>query len=91
MKNKKKEDLHIRITPRDKEKIQKNASNHNMSLTEYITEAGLHGSVKEKDVINGAEACVAYREFMEYCIKKFGCDEEIIKKGDKIWDTIVRK
>ena len=62
-----------------------------MTITEYITETGLHGSVKDKDVINGAEAYVAYREFMEYCAEKFGCDAEIIGKGDEIWDTIVSK
>lgn len=78
------------MTPRNKEKIQKNAYKHNMTITQYLTELGLHGSIDE-DKINGAEAYVAYCEFKEYCIERFGCAEEIMKKGDEIWDTIVNK
>lgn len=62
-----------------------------MTVTAYMTEACLYGCVKEKDSINGAKAYVAYRELMEYFIGRFGCEEEIIKKGDEIWDTIVGK
>ena len=91
MKNIKQENLHIRMTKKDKEKIQKNALKHNMTITDYMTEMGLHGSTKDKDIINGAEAYVAYREFMEYCVEKFGDDAEIIGRGDEIWDTIVSK
>lgn len=90
MKNKKEESIHIRMTPKNKSKIQKSALKHNMTITQYLTELGLHGSIDE-DRINGAEAYVAYCEFKEYCIERFGCAGEIMKKGDEIWDTIVSK
>lgn len=90
MGNKKEESIHIRMTPKNKSKIQKSASKHNMTITQYLTELGLHGSIDE-DRINGAEAYVAYCEFKDYCIDRFGYAEEIIKKGDEIWDAIVSK
>lgn len=90
VKDKKTEQIHIRISKNDKKRLEKKADKNNMTVSEYLIKVGLGGFIDE-DKINGAKALVAYREFMEVIIQKVGHKDLIIEEGDKIWDTIVMK
>lgn len=89
-KSEKTQDLHIRVSKREKEKLSKEAEKLGISVSEYIRPLIMQKKSNAEPSSKVSTAVVLCQDIVTYVQEKYGCedDEELSRRADKLWEIL---
>ena len=84
--NEKNQDLHVRVTKREKERLMKEAENLGLSVSEYIRPL----IRKENPIAKMSELVVLVQDIITHVQEKYSCedDEELAYREERLWKIL---
>lgn len=84
------EDIHTRISPKEKRKIEKQANKCGMTKSEYLREMISSTLENEKDAMICANIVTLCQDLVNYVQEKYGNDDDKYLEGKvrQLWDAL---